>query len=193
MPSLSQFRAYRPHYRRYLATLKTLGDRPLEHFCRVRGLEPCLAVERKTFFPDMCHKIQTRTIVVNRRRRYAKTVEFGDFRVHLERHCTVSFGEDLQLFYSLRREPRNALDLCLETHSALESSQSAETQAKARRTLKFELLWKRRLKLKVTGGLDLYQETVRALPKLLSKSKQEVGRAFLYQGGVVVFYSDLSK
>lgn len=193
VPSLRVFHAHEKHFRRFFGQLRRVGDDPLGHFQRVAGLEPCLTVQQKTFFPNMCQKIFAETIILNGRKRFAKTIVFGDFRVFLSRHCTISFNEELQLFFSLKHESKNALDFCLETHFALDSSQSTESRKKRTRTLEFEMLWKRRNKIKVTSGLDLYQETVQNLPKLLSKNKQEVGRMFLYQGGVVVFYSDLSK
>lgn len=193
VPGLRDFQCHRSHFSRFLSRLRTLSETPLRFFRRLAGVPPCVELQTKTFFPSLCQKLSAQTLLLGGRRRFSKTADFGAFRVFLQRHCSVSFGEELQMFFSLHREPRNELDVCLERHFALDSASTDSPRTTRRSTLTVELLWRRRHKVRVTSGLDVYQEATVALPKLLSKNKREVGRAFLYQGGVVVFYSDLSK
>jgi hypothetical protein len=172
-----------------------LGLQPQDYFKRVPGLHPSLEFQKKTFFPNLCHKIFAETFVINQQKVFFKTAVFDDFRVHLGRKCSISFEEDFQMFFSTRFEEKNKYDTCLEEYFRGEErgKETKSGKPKKQRVLEFEMVWKRSNKFKITSELGVYQESVRELPKNLSQNKREVGRFFLFQGGFLIFYSDLSK
>lgn len=170
-----------------------LGLDSKDFFTHVPGLKPCLTVQKKTFFPNLCQKIFAETKLINRRKIYSKTAVFSDFKVHLDKNCSISFKEDFQMFFSSSLEDKNAYDNCLEGFFSTEKSHEKSAKSTKRRTIGFEMVWKRANKFQIKEDLGVYQESVKQLPKRLSENKQEVGRIFLFQGGFVIFYSDLSK
>ena len=110
------FKLYQDQYADFATRLRYLDVSPNEAFFRSRNLEGILEVQKKVYFPNLFEKIWTRTSIINGQKLFSKSASFGEYQIHLGKHCVVDFGKELKLFYQMKKLGKSPLDKCLEEY-----------------------------------------------------------------------------